>query len=72
MVPPPPPRLRLVPPPDPADEPNPELIRPTGWAVKSVHGEYVVAWRGPDEVVLRWQAGRWVPVAGRGEFRAVG
>jgi hypothetical protein len=67
----PPPRLRLVPP-DDADEPNPELIRPTGWSVQSIHGEYVVAWRGPDEVVLRWRAGGWVQVAGRGEFRAAG
>jgi len=50
------------------DEPNPELIRPTGWAVKSLHGPYCVAWRGPDEIVLRWQAGGWVRVAGRGEF----
>lgn len=49
-------------------EPNAELLRPTGWKVKAVHGDYCVVWRGPDEVVLRWQAGEWVRVAGRGDF----
>jgi hypothetical protein len=52
--------------------PNPELIRTTGWAVKALYGDYCVAWRGPDEIVLRWQDGRWVRVAGRGEYRAAG
>jgi len=72
MVPKSSPRLRLVSPPDSPDEPNPELIRPSGWQVKSVHGDYVVAWRGEDEIVLRWQGGEWVRVAGRGEYRAAG
>ncbi|HEY2787065.1 MAG TPA: hypothetical protein VGJ05_19040 [Fimbriiglobus sp.] len=53
-------------------EPNAELIRPTGWMVKSVHGEYCVAWRGSEEIVLRWQDGGWVVVAGRGEFQTAG
>jgi hypothetical protein len=53
-------------------EPNAELIRQTGWAVKSIHGDYCVAWRGADEIVLRWQAGGWVRVAGRGEFKVAG
>jgi hypothetical protein len=53
-------------------EPNAELIRPTGWMVKAVYGNYCVAWRGPDEIVLYWHAGGWVRVAGRGEFGAMG
>ncbi len=46
--------------------PNIELIRRLGWSVGSFTGDYCVAWRGRDEVVLEWKAGGWHRVGGRG------
>ena len=47
------------------ETPNVELLRANGWAVAAIVGPYCVAWRGSDEVVFTWQAGRWQAVSGR-------
>ncbi|HET6576559.1 MAG TPA: hypothetical protein VFG68_23375 [Fimbriiglobus sp.] len=50
---------------DTFDAPSYELLRGAGWTVGAVAGRYCVAWRGAEEVVLVWHAGRWSQVAGR-------
>jgi len=47
-------------------EPNVEMIRSKGWSVGVFSGDYCVAWRGRDEVVLEWKSGGWHRVGGRG------
>ena len=55
-----------------ADEPNLEVVRRAGWAVRVACGRYCVAWRGRDEeVVLVWQNGTWEQLTGRGHWRDV-
>jgi hypothetical protein len=50
--------------------PDPAVLRAQGWAVAAVVGEYCVAWRGAEEVVLVWRDGGWQPVATRPAARA--
>ncbi len=50
--------------------PDFEQLRHQGWAVNSVIGKYVVAWRGHEEVVLVWRNDGWQPVPTRPTFRA--
>jgi hypothetical protein len=52
------------------ETPNVELLRADGWAVAAIIGPYCVAWRGADEVVFSWQAGRWQAVSGRSGGRS--
>lgn len=53
-----------------AEEPNLEIVRRAGWAVRIAAGRYCVAWRGRDEeVVLVWQNGAWELLTGRGQWR---
>lgn len=47
-------------------EPNVEMLRSKGWSVGTFTGDYCVAWRGRDEVVLEWRGGGWHQVGGRG------
>ncbi len=51
------------------ESPNFELLYRAGWSVECVVGQYCVAWRGPEEVVLVWRDGAWRQVAGRGAVR---
>lgn len=44
-------------------------LRNAGWCVGSVSGQYVVAWRGAEEVVLTWRGGEWRQVSGRVPYR---
>lgn len=43
--------------------PNLDQLRRAGWSVKTVNGEYCVAWRGAEEVVFRWRGGEWHQLA---------
>jgi hypothetical protein len=53
-----------------AGEPNLEIVRRAGWAVRIAYGRYCVAWRGRDEeVVLVWRNGTWEQLNGRGQWR---
>ena len=50
--------------------PNFEPLRHAGWSIKTVTGDYCVAWRGPDEVVFAWRDGEWQQVTTRTLHRA--
>ncbi len=45
--------------------PNFEQLRSAGWSIKTMTGDYCVAWRGADEVVFAWRAGEWQQVTTR-------
>lgn len=47
------------------DRPNYALLLQTGWSVTTSHGDYCVAFRGADEVILVWRDGRWRQVGNR-------
>ena len=49
----------------PSSFPDFEQLRQTGWAVGTVVGRYCVAWRGSDEAVFLWEAGRWHKIGNR-------
>lgn len=43
----------------PSTHPNVAQLQSSGWSVNAVSGNYCVAWRGQDEVVMVWQQGGW-------------
>jgi hypothetical protein len=45
--------------------PNLDQLRKSGWAIKSLNGEYCVAWRGAEEVVFHWRTDSWHQLATR-------
>lgn len=45
-------------------EPNVELLRSHGWTISSLSGNYCVAWRGNEEVILVWRNQTWERIGG--------
>jgi hypothetical protein len=44
--------------------PNVDILKRAGWAIKSLHGEYCVAWKADLEVVFRWRDNEWHQLTG--------
>ena len=54
-----------------AARPDYDALRRGGWQLKTIHGHYVVAWRGMgEEVVFTWRDGSWQQLAARTANRA--